>query len=96
MLVLEVKGLERERDHTKRHAMDEWVTAVNAHGGFGRWSHAVSRRPGDVHTILATANAEAGDLKRGRTGFMKGQLQVPEDFDQMGQEVIQEAFEGNR
>ena len=94
MLVLEVKGVERERDRTKWRAMDEWATAVNAHGGFGHWSHAVSRKPGDVHTILATANAEAGDLKRGRTGFMKGQLQVPEDFDQMGQEVIQEAFEG--
>ena len=94
MLVLEVKGLEREQDRTKRHAMDEWVKAVNAHGGFGRWSHAVSRQPGDIHAILEAANAESGHSKPQRTGFMKGELQVPEDFDQMGQEVIQEAFDG--
>ena len=56
MLVLEVKGRERDRDHTKRRFLDEWVAAVNAHRGFGRWRWAVSRRPGDVHDILAAAN----------------------------------------
>ena len=95
MLVLEVKGLERDQDRTKRHALGEWVTAVNAHGGFGRWSHAVSRSPGDVHAILAAANVEPSDLKHQRTGFMKGEIQVPEDFDQMGQRVIEQAFEGH-
>ena len=56
MLVLEVKGRERDRDHTKRRFLDEWVAAVNAHRGFGRWRWAVSRKPGDVHDILAAAN----------------------------------------
>ena len=55
MLVLEVKGRERDRDRTKRCFLDEWVAAVNAHGGFGRWRWAVSRKPSDVHDVLAAA-----------------------------------------
>ena len=51
--MLEVKGREREEDRTKRSYLDEWVRAVNAHGGFGRWRHAVSRNPGDINGILA-------------------------------------------
>ena len=61
MLVLEVKGRERDRDHTKRRFLDEWVAAVNAHRGFGRWRWAVSRKPSDVHDILAAANGPAAD-----------------------------------
>ena len=53
MLVLEVKGREREPDPVKRTFMEEWCRAVTAHGGFGRWRHAVSRGPGEVHGILA-------------------------------------------
>ena len=30
-----------------------WVEAVNRHGGFGRWSWAMSTSPGDVRNILA-------------------------------------------
>ena len=52
MLVLETKGLEREQDEIKRRFLDEWVRAINAHGGFGRWSHAVSKSPGDIKDIL--------------------------------------------
>ena len=59
MLVLEVKGRERDRDRTKRRFLDEWVTAVNAHGGFGRWRWAVSKKPSDVHDILAAAAVAA-------------------------------------
>ena len=51
-LVLEVKGRVRESDPVKRRYMNEWCQAVNAHGGFGRWRHAVSRGPGKVHGIL--------------------------------------------
>ena len=57
MLVLEVKGRERDRDRTKRRFLDEWVAAVNAHGGFGRWRWAVSKKPSDVHDVLAAAAA---------------------------------------
>ena len=64
MLVLEVKGRERDRDHTKRRFLDEWVAAVNAHGGFGRWGWAVSRKPSDVHDVLAAANDRAAGAGR--------------------------------
>jgi len=37
--------------------LDEWVKAVNEHGGFGRWVWAVSRRPGDVVQILEQASS---------------------------------------
>lgn len=52
MLVLEVKGKDSVENQVKRAALDEWVKAVNAHGGFGRWAWDVSWRPGDVADIL--------------------------------------------
>jgi type III restriction enzyme len=52
MLVLEVKGQDSQENHTKREFLDEWVRAVNAHGGFGQWSWAVSRAPSDLPEIL--------------------------------------------
>ena len=55
MLVLEVKGREREPDRAKREALREWVEAVNQHGGFGLWKSAVSRQPDDIHDILQEA-----------------------------------------
>jgi len=63
MLVLEVKGRERDRDRVKREALNEWIAAVNDHGGFGRWSSAVSRRPGEVHEILAAVEAAATGIQ---------------------------------
>ena len=53
MLVLETKGQDTDQDRTKRRFLDEWVTAVNAHGEFGRWSSDVSLAPGDIRDILA-------------------------------------------
>jgi len=52
MLVLETKGQESDQDKTKRASLDEWVKAVNEHGGFGMWRCAVSRSAGDVAEIL--------------------------------------------
>ena len=52
MLILETKGQDSEQDQVKRRFLAEWVAAVNAHGGFGRWRWAVSRKPGDVKDIL--------------------------------------------
>lgn len=62
MLVLETKGRETEQDKTKRSALREWIRAVNAHGGFGRWhpEPAVSRHPGDIRGLLARATEQAG------------------------------------
>ena len=53
MLILEVKGRDRDQDRTKRRFLEEWVNAVNTHGGFGRWTWAVSTTPGDIPDILA-------------------------------------------
>jgi type III restriction enzyme len=51
-LVLEVKGVDDQRNRTKREYLDEWVKAVNAHGGFGRWAWDVSLNPADLVDIL--------------------------------------------
>lgn len=53
MLVLETKGRDTDQDRTKRRYLAEWVDAVNAHGGFGRWCWDVALSPGDIHGILA-------------------------------------------
>jgi len=53
MLVLETKGQDSEQDRTKRKYLAEWVTAVNSHGGFGRWAWDVAMSPGEIHGILA-------------------------------------------
>ena len=37
-LVLEIKGQDSLQDQSKRAALDQWVQAVNAHGGFGTWA----------------------------------------------------------
>ncbi len=52
MLVLETKGQDTEQDRVKRRYLDEWVEAVNAHGGFGRWRWAVVKNPGEIRDIL--------------------------------------------
>ena len=38
MLILETKGQDTEQDHVKRRYLNEWMDAVNAHGGFERWA----------------------------------------------------------
>jgi type III restriction enzyme len=57
MLILETKGQDTERDRVKRRFLDEWVQAINAHGGFGRWRWDVARYPGEVQDILARCAA---------------------------------------
>jgi len=52
MLILETKGEESEQDRVKHRYLDEWVKAINAHGGFGYWRWAVARKPGDIQDIL--------------------------------------------
>ena len=54
-LVLETKGQDTQQDRTKREFLDEWVRAVNAHGGFGKWKWAVSMNPADLKGILEKA-----------------------------------------
>ena len=51
-LVLEVKGQDDQQNQTKRVSLDEWVRAVNSHGGFGVWKWSVSTHPGDVRGLI--------------------------------------------
>jgi type III restriction enzyme len=51
-LVVETKGEDTEQDKVKRRYLDEWTQAINAHGGFGKWRWAVTRKPGDIREIL--------------------------------------------
>ena len=48
MLILETKGEESEQDKVKQRYLEEWVQAVNTHGGFGHWRCAVVRGVGEV------------------------------------------------
>ena len=52
MLVLEVKGQDSAQNQTKRKFLDEWVTAVNQQGGFGRWGWAVAKTAGEVASVI--------------------------------------------
>lgn len=52
ILVLEVKGQDSQEDRTKREFLEEWLKAVNTHGGFGQWFSAVSRKPAEVVDII--------------------------------------------
>jgi len=51
-LVLEVKGIDDEKNKIKRTYLAEWVKAINEQGGFGIWDCAVSYSPGDLEGIL--------------------------------------------
>lgn len=52
-LVLEVKGEDSPQDQAKRAALDLWVKAVNAHGGFGNWAwDVVVGSPAGMHDVL--------------------------------------------
>jgi type III restriction enzyme len=44
-LILEVKGRSGEQDRAKDTAANQWVRAVNNHGGFGRWEYRVCSDP---------------------------------------------------
>jgi hypothetical protein len=37
---VETKGQDTDRDKTKKTFLDEWVKAVDEHGGFGKWNWA--------------------------------------------------------
>ena len=52
-LVLEVKGQKDEQDQAKLEALKEWVSAVNAKGGFGVWCWDVVEDMAKVQDVLA-------------------------------------------
>ncbi len=45
--------------------------------------------------VTVCAIASAGQVTPSRLGFMKGAMQVPDDFDRMGDQAISALFEGN-
>ena len=51
-LVLAVKGQDSPQDQARRAALARWVDAVNAHGGFGTWSHALLTEPAGIRDVL--------------------------------------------
>ena len=53
LLALETKGRQDGQSQAKRRALEQWVAAVNQHGGFGRWAAAVSHNPADIKDVLA-------------------------------------------
>jgi type III restriction enzyme len=54
MLILEMKGMEREQDRAKYAAAEKWVRAVNNHGGFGTWAFMVCKEPNRLGQMLAS------------------------------------------
>ncbi len=52
MLVIEVKGMNTEKDRAKRRFLQEWIEAVNSHGGFGTWKSALVLKPSDFPTAI--------------------------------------------
>ncbi len=53
MLVLEVKGDPLDIDRSKQRYLNEWIEAVNSHGGFGVWSQDMYTPNDDLAAILA-------------------------------------------
>ena len=51
-LILEVKGKKTLRDEAKLRYLNEWVRAVNEHGGFGVWGWNIIENIADIKGIL--------------------------------------------
>jgi type III restriction enzyme len=54
-LVLEVKGENDAQAKAKYAALDDWVKAVNQHGGFGIWKSGISTSTTDIHARIVEA-----------------------------------------
>lgn len=51
-MVLETKGVDSQQNQTKREYLNEWINAVNNHGGFGKWHWDVSFHPSDIEGLV--------------------------------------------
>ena len=51
-LALEIKGADSPQNQAKRQALNEWVQAINAAGGFGQWAWDVVFKPAEISDIL--------------------------------------------
>jgi type III restriction enzyme len=55
-LVLEIKGEDSAQNRAKRSALDAWVKAVNAKGGFGAWAWDVVFQPAQIQDAISKRN----------------------------------------
>jgi len=53
-VIVETKGFDPLGD-VKRAAAERWVAAVNADGGYGRWSYGMARKTTEVSAIITSA-----------------------------------------
>ncbi|MBS0496999.1 MAG: DEAD/DEAH box helicase family protein [Proteobacteria bacterium] len=60
MLVLEVKGVDDERNRMKRAAMAVWIRTVNEQGGFGQWCFDVVFEPARTRDVILQHAGIAG------------------------------------
>ncbi|MBX9636077.1 MAG: hypothetical protein K2Q45_00820 [Nitrosomonas sp.] len=61
-LVLEVKGIDDERNRSKRAAMAVWIRTVNEQGGFGQGCFGVVFEPARTRDVLLK---QASECKNG-------------------------------
>jgi type III restriction enzyme len=73
-LIVEMKGENTLKDQTKHRYMNEWVEAVNAHGGFGRWCFKPCFQPDDLPTLIHEAAKEIGHLAHHASAGGKARL----------------------
>ncbi len=60
-LILEIKGEDSNQNRTKRMALDAWVRAVNARGGFGTWCwDVVKAEPSKIDDVISYHAKSAG------------------------------------
>jgi type III restriction enzyme len=52
-LILEIKGLDTEKERTKREYLNDWVNAVNEDGRFGEWTWDIAFTQSDVRGIIS-------------------------------------------
>ncbi len=51
-LILEIKGEETDQSRVKHKFLEEWVRAVNEHGGYGHWDCDISFEPSEAMEII--------------------------------------------
>lgn len=59
MLIVETKGQKSHESEAKRKAAEEWIRAVNAHGGFGAWRYVIAYDPRELGHLLADKKKKA-------------------------------------
>src|SRR5690606_23038243 len=50
--VMQKNEIDSQQNQTKREYLNEWINAVNNHGGFGKWHWDVSFHPSDIEGLI--------------------------------------------